>query len=144
MQAFVNEAQQRVNLASQDKFPQQGHCPLGRVGHDAMPAAKRSNWTRCGGNVAARIDLAFDRVHRIVFTPITRVGHRIRSSSGNMSKLSLWPPGLANQCSATSGRLIAHAFRALDIEEQPHPVPVTYMNEAPSICDPSVGLDGLS
>jgi len=90
------------------------------------------------------IDLAFDRVHRIVFTPITRVGHRIRSSSGNMSKLSLWPPGLANQCSATSGRLIAHAFRALDIEEQPHPVPVTYMNEAPSICDPSVGLDGLS
>jgi hypothetical protein len=70
MQAFVNEAQQRVNLALQDEFPKQRHCPFRRIGHYTVPAIRRpfelheARWQR-----GSDVGLAFDRVHRIVFTP---------------------------------------------------------------------------
>ena len=69
MHAFVNEAQQRVNLASQDKFPQQGHCPFGRVLNDAVPAAGEPfELHEVRRQRSSEIGLAFDRMHRVVLT----------------------------------------------------------------------------
>jgi hypothetical protein len=67
MPAFVNYAQQEVNLASQDEFPEQRHRSFRRVGHYAVAAIREpfelhEVRRQCGSDVC----LAFDRVHRIV------------------------------------------------------------------------------
>ena len=103
MLAFVNEAQQQVNLASQDEFPQQRHRPFRRIGHHAVSAiGEPFELHEMRRQRSCQIGLAFDRVHRIVFAP----DHQ-GWTPDPVSNLSLSPPGLANQCSATSGRLTA-------------------------------------
>ena len=42
MPACVEKARQEVNLALQDEFPEQCHRPFRRVGHDGMPAIRKS------------------------------------------------------------------------------------------------------
>jgi len=70
MAAFVKKACQEVNLALQDEIPEQCHRPVRRIGHDTVPAIRKPfelhEARRQGGS---DVGLAFDRVHRIVFTP---------------------------------------------------------------------------
>ena len=109
MPAFVKKARQDVNLASQDEIADQAIARSGASGTTRVPAIgepfELHEMRRQGGR---DIGLAFDRVHRIVFTA-EHQGRTLDAAQGrgNMLNVSLSPPGLANQCSATSGRLTA-------------------------------------
>ena len=68
MLAFVKKTQQVVNLALQDKFPEQHHRLFRRVGHHGVAAIRKPfELHQMGRQRGCDIRLALDRMHRVVF-----------------------------------------------------------------------------
>ena len=132
MQAFVKKAWQEVNLALQDEFPQQRHRSFRRVGHYAVPAIREPfELHEARRKLGSDIGLAFDRVHRIVFTPDhqgrTPDPVKLREHVERIALGARFGEPLRRHLRTADGRAYrpaarAASSRALDIEGQPRPV----------------------